>query len=301
MTAAVPALHALDGILAKARSENFPVAAWFLPRQLRADLLAIYGYARFVDDIGEEMDVDQLTRLAMLDLVDADVTTLFAGGDATLPAVAALTTGVRDGRVPELPLRRLVDANRLDQRADRYETFDDLRAYCVLSADPVGHLVLAALGLATLGRLELSDRVCTALQLAEHWQDVAEDLARGRIYLPQEDLRRFGVTDDDLRAEHAGPAVKTLMAFEVARARDLLGRGAPLVRLVPGRPKLAIAGFVAGGRAALHAIAAADFDVLAGAPKASKQRLMREAFRVLVSRPRRTPKQPIGPKRTGRR
>jgi squalene synthase HpnC len=297
MTAAVPALQALDGILAKARSENFPVAAWFLPLRLRADLLAIYGYARFVDDIGDELDVDQLTRLAMLDLVDADVTTLFAGGDATLPAVAALSAGVREGRVPELPLRRLVDANRLDQRADRYETFDDLRAYCVLSADPVGHLVLAALCLATPGRLELSDRVCTALQLAEHWQDVAEDLARGRIYLPQEDLRRFGVTDDDLRAAHAGPAVKTLMAFEVARARDLLGRGAPLVRLVPGRPKLAIAGFVAGGRAALHAIAAADFDVLAGAPKASKQRLMREALGVLVNRPKRT----IGRKRTGRR
>jgi squalene synthase HpnC len=297
MTAAVPALQALDGILAKAGSENFPVAPWFLPRRLRADLLAIYGYARFVDDIGDEMDVDQLTRLAMLDLVDADVTTLFAGGDATLPAVVALTTGVREGRVPELPLRRLVDANRLDQRADRYETFDDLQAYCGLSADPVGHLVLAALGLATPGRLELSDRVCTALQLAEHWQDVAEDLARGRVYLPQEDLRRFGVTDDDLRAEHAGPAVKTLMAFEVARAHDLLGRGAPLVRLVPGRAKLAIAGFVAGGRAALHAIAAADFDVLPGAPKATKQRLMREAFGVIVSRPKRT----IGPKRKARR
>jgi squalene synthase HpnC len=297
MTATVPPTQALDGILAKARSENFPVAAWFLPRQLRADLLAIYGYARFVDDIGDEADVDQVTRLGMLDLVDADVTTLFAGGEATLPAVAALTKGVRAGRVPETPLRRLVEANRLDQRADRYETFDDLRAYCVLSADPVGRLVLAALGLTTPTRVELSDRICTALQLAEHWQDVAEDLARGRVYLPQEDLRRFGVTDDDLRRDHAGPAVQTLMAFEVARARDLLTQGAPLVRLVPGRAKLAIAGFVAGGRAALHAIAAADFDVLAGAPKPTKQRLLREAFGVLVTRL----KQPNRPLRAGRR
>jgi squalene synthase HpnC len=297
MTATVPALAALDAVLAKARSENFPVAAWFLPRQLRADLLAIYGYARFVDDIGDEADVDPVTRLGMLDVVDADVTTLFGGGDATLPAVAALTTGVRAGRVPETPLRQLVEANRLDQRADRYETFDDLRAYCVLSADPVGQLVLAALGLATPTRVELSDRICTALQLAEHWQDVAEDLARGRVYLPQEDLRRFGVTDEDLRSDHAGPAVKTLMAFEVARARDLLTQGAPLVRLVPGRAKLAIAGFVAGGRAALHAIAAADFDVLPGAPKPTKQRLLREAFGVLVTRP----KQPNKPLRAGRR
>ena len=228
--------------------------------------------------------VERTVRLAMLDLVDADVTTLFAGGDASLPAVAALTAGVRAGRVPETPLRRLVEANRLDQHADRYETFDDLRHYCTLSADPVGHLVLAALGLATPDRIELSDKICTALQLAEHWQDVAEDLRRGRVYLPQVDLRRFAVSDDDLRAAHASPAVKTLMAFEVARARDLLGQGAPLVGLVPGRGKLAIAGFVAGGRAALHAITAADFDVLAGTPKPTKQRTLREAAGILTSR-----------------
>jgi squalene synthase HpnC len=284
MTAAAPALQALDGVLAKADSENFPVALWFLPKQLRADLLAIYGYARFVDDIGDEDSVETNVRLAMLDLVDADVTTLFAGRDASLPAVAALTTGVRGGRVPETPLRRLVEANRLDQRADRYETFDDLRHYCTLSADPVGQLVLAALGLATADRVELSDKICTALQLAEHWQDVAEDLRRGRVYLPQEDLRRFGVSDDDLRAAHASPAVKTLMAFEVARARDLLAQGAPLVTLIPGRGKLAIAGFVAGGRAALHAITVADFDVLAGTPKPTKQRTVREAVGVLTKR-----------------
>jgi squalene synthase HpnC len=284
MTAAAPALQALDGVLAKAGAENFPVALWFLPAQLRADLLAIYGYARFVDDIGDESSVESSVRLAMLDLVDADVTTLFAGRDASLPAVAALTAGVRAGRVPETPLRLLVEANRLDQRADRYETFDDLRHYCTLSADPVGHLVLAALGLATPDRIGLSDKVCTALQLAEHWQDVAEDLRRGRVYLPQEDLRRFGVSDDDLRATHASPAVKTLMAFEVARARDLLAQGAPLVGLIAGRGKLAIAGFVAGGRAALHAIAAADFDVLAGTPKPTKQRTLREAVGVLASR-----------------
>lgn len=287
MTAAAPALQALDGVLAKAHSENFPVALWFLPKQLRADLLAIYGYARFVDDIGDENSVESSVRLAMLDLVDADVTTLFAGNDATMPAVAALTEGVRAGRVPETPLRRLVEANRLDQRADRYETFDDLRHYCTLSADPVGRLVLAALGLATPDRIELSDKICTALQLAEHWQDVAEDLGRGRVYLPQDDLRRFAVSDDDLHAAHATPAVKTLMAFEVARARDLLHEGEPLVAMVPGRGRLAIAGFVAGGRAALHAITAADFDVLAGTPKPTKPQTLREAVGVLTSRPER--------------
>lgn len=284
MTAAGPSLQALDRVLAKSHSENFPVALGILPAQLRADLLAIYGYARFVDDIGDEPGVDVPVRLELLDLVDADVSTLFAGAAPSMPAVAALTAPVQAGRLPELPLRRLVEANRVDQRVDRYETFDDLRAYCALSADPVGHLVLAVLGLATPDRLELSDRVCTALQLAEHWQDVAEDLSRGRVYLPQEDVRRFGVSEADLRAEHAGPAVKTLLAFEVARADDLLRQGAPLVRRVPGRGKLAIAGFVAGGRAALHAIAAADFDVLAGPPRPTKPRLLREAIGVLASR-----------------
>jgi squalene synthase HpnC len=275
-------VQALDGVLAKARSENFPVALGILPAQLRSDLLAIYGYARFVDDVGDEPGIDMAVRFELLDLVDADLSRLFDGGTPTLPAVGALAAPVRAGRLPELPLRRLLEANRVDQRVNRYETFDDLRDYCALSADPVGHLVLAALGIATPDRLQLSDRVCTALQLAEHWQDVAEDLGRGRIYLPQEDLRRFGVSEDDLRAAHANAAVRTLLAFEVARAESLLNQGAPLVRLVPGRGKLAIAGFVAGGRAALHAITAADFDVLAGPPKPTKPRLVREAIGALV-------------------
>jgi squalene synthase HpnC len=186
--------------------------------------------------------------------------------------------------MPEEPLRRLVEANRLDQRASSYETFDDLRAYCVLSADPVGRLVLAAIGVATPDRVALSDQVCSALQLAEHWQDVAEDHARGRVYLPQEDLRRFGVSDDDLRAPHASPALKTLLAFEVARAHRMLNAGAPLVDMIPGRARLAIAGYVAGGRAALHAIAAADFDVMPAAPKPAKRRLLREAAVLLGTR-----------------
>lgn len=282
MTAARPPLPDLEAVLAKSGNENFPVAAWFLPAGLRAQLMAIYGYARFVDDVGDETAGDAATRLTLLDVVDADLTRLFHDSPPTLPAVAALAPAVRAGRMPEEPLRRLVEANRLDQRADRYETFDDLRAYCVLSADPVGRLVLSAIGVATPERVALSDQVCTALQLAEHWQDVAEDRARGRVYLPQEDMRRFGVTDDDLQAVHAGPALKSLLAFEVARAHELLDTGAPLVGLIPGRARLAIAGFVAGGRAALRAIAAADFDVLAGAPKPTTWGLLREALPTLT-------------------
>jgi squalene synthase HpnC len=288
MTAAVPALQALDAVLAKSGSENFPVAAWFLPAALRADLMAIYGFARFVDDVGDEPGLEPAVRLSLLDLVDADLNAARDGRTPSLPAVAALTPAIAAGRFADEPLRRLVEANRLDQRVNRYETFDDLRGYCTLSADPVGRLVLGALGIATAERIELSDLVCTALQIIEHCQDVAEDLGRDRVYLPQEDLRRFGVAEGDLRAAHAGPAVKTLLAFEMSRAGELLTRGAALVKLVPGRGKLAIAGFVAGGRAAMHAIRAADFDVLAGPPKPTKPQLLREAAGVLRGHTRRS-------------
>jgi squalene synthase HpnC len=186
--------------------------------------------------------------------------------------------------MPEEPLRRLVEANRLDQRVASYETFDDLRRYCTLSADPVGRLVLSCVGLATPERVALSDQVCTGLQLVEHWQDVAEDHGRGRVYLPQEDVRRFGVTEADLAAEHASPALRALLAFEAARAAKLLDAGLPLVASLRGAAKVAVAGFVAGGRAALHAITAADFDVLPGAPKPTKPRTAREALAVLLVR-----------------
>ncbi len=281
---AAAGLPSLDAVLAKAGSENFPVGPGFLPGRLRRDLMAIYGYARFVDDIGDETDASVDERLAMLDLVDADVSRLFAGQQPSLPPLRALVEPARSGRMTEEPLRRLVEANRLDQRVGSYRTFDDLRHYCTLSADPVGRLVLSCVGMATPERVALSDQVCTGLQLIEHWQDVAEDHRRGRVYLPQDDLRRFGVTGADLAAEHANAAVRALLAFEAARADKLLDAGVPLVASLRGAAKLAVAGFVAGGRAALHAIAAADFDVLARAPKPTKPRTAREAVAVLIAR-----------------
>ncbi len=274
-------LPSLEAVLAKADTENFPVALRLLPASLRGDLLAIYGFARFVDDIGDESDVDTADRLAALDVVDGDLTTLFAGNAPRLPMLRPLIEPVQAGRLPEEPLRRLVEANRVDQRVSSYQTFDELRAYCALSADPVGRLVLAVFGVANDDRIRLSDQVCTGLQLAEHWQDVAEDHARGRVYLPQEDMRRFGVTDADLGAAHASPALRGLLAFEVARTRELLSAGRPLVASLSGRPKLAIASFVAGGLAALDAIAAVDFDVLPAAPKPAKIRLARDVIDLL--------------------
>jgi len=281
LAGAAAGLPALDGVLAKAAHENFPVGPGFLPGRLRRDLLAIYGYARFVDDIGDETSATVSERLAMLDLVDADVSRLFAGQQPSLPPLHALVEPVRAGRMTEEPLRRLVEANRLDQRVARYQDFAELRHYCTLSADPVGRLVLSCVGLATPERIALSDQVCTGLQLIEHWQDVAEDFRRGRVYLPQEDMRRFGVTDADFAAEHASPSLRALLAFEAGRADRLLDAGLPLVASMRGAAKLAVAGFVAGGKAALHAIAAADFDVLPGAPKPTKTRTAREAIGVL--------------------
>jgi squalene synthase HpnC len=174
---------------------------------------------------------------------------------------------VRALGLPREPFERLIRANRRDQIRQRYATFEALLDYCADSANPVGRLVLQVFGAATPDRVRLSDAVCSGLQIAEHCQDVSEDLARGRIYLPAEDLARFGCGEADLARAPASAPVRALLRFEVARARALLGRGAPLVASLAGRRRLAVAGFVAGGLAALDAIARCDFDVLSAAPR----------------------------------
>ena len=276
-------------VLDKAARENFPVAPFFLPRAWRADLMAVYGYARLVDDIGDgdlpsgRDDAVWLglpreaagDRLVMLDAFEADLHRVF---DATPghPLLRALQPTVRrHGLTPE-PFLGLIEANRQDQRITRYRGYQDLLAYCELSANPVGRLVLAITGTATPERIRRSDAVCTALQIVEHLQDVAEDLRRDRIYLPEEDLAGFGVTEADLAAATGGAKVRALVKFEAERAGDLLNEGTPLVGSVHGRLKLLLAGFVAGGRAALAAVAAARYDVLPGPPKATKLALLRE-------------------------
>ncbi len=161
----------------------------------------------------------------------------------------------------------MIEANRLDQSQTRYRTWAELRGYCALSADPVGELVLGIFGAWTPTRVELSDRICTALQLTEHCQDVAEDLRQDRVYLPLEDLERFGCRVEDLHDGQAGAALREVIAFEVARARRLLDEGAPLVAEMRGRARIAVAAFLAGGRVALDAIERAGYDVMAGPPK----------------------------------
>ncbi|MGV9622401.1 squalene synthase HpnC [Streptomyces tendae] len=292
--------HALDperGTLAKAADENFPVAPFFLPRAWRTDLMAVYGFARLVDDIGDGdlapggADARLLgvpgdradDRLLMLDAFEEDLRRVFGGSDGPPrhPLLRRLVPTVRRRALSPEPFLGLIAANRQDQLVARYETYDDLLAYCELSANPVGRLVLAVTGTSTPERIRRSDEICTALQIVEHLQDVAEDLARDRIYLPAEDMKRFHVQETDLAAATANASVRALIAYEAARARDLLNEGAPLVGSVHGRLRLLLAGFVAGGRAALGAIAAADHDVLPGPPKSGKVHLLREAGVVL--------------------
>lgn len=293
-------LHA-HATLGKAAAENFPVAPAFLPRAWRDGLTAIYGYARLVDDIGDGdlapggrdavlLGLDPAAaddRPAMLDAFEADLRRVFGGGGRPRhPLLRALRPVVRAHDLPPEPFLALIEANRQDQRVARYETYGDLLAYCELSANPVGRLVLALTGTATPERIRRSDAVCTALQIAEHLQDVAEDLRRDRVYLPAEDMRRFHVTEADLGAASAGASVRTLIAYETERARQLLDEGTPLVGSVRGRLRLLLAGFVGGGRAALGAVRAAGFDVLTGPPTSTKTGLLREVAAVLRTAPR---------------
>jgi len=264
---------------ARARGENFPVALRLLPSRPRRHLMAVYGFARITDDIGDLAPPQDRPRL--LDELQSDLGRLHDGA-ARRPEVRALGPVVAQCAVPLDLFTDLIQANRQDQVVSRYQTFDDLVGYCRLSANPVGRIVLHVFGAFSAQRAELSDHVCTALQLAEHWQDVAEDLEAGRIYLPRVDMDRFGCSEADLAAASAAPRVRELIAFEVRRAADVLDAGAPLVGVLRGTSRAAVAGFVAGGRAALAAIAAADHDVLSGTPLPRKRRVAAELLRAFV-------------------
>lgn len=250
-------------------AENFPVALRVLPAAVRRDLRALYDYARYVDDLGDEPLPGRTApdRLASLDRFEAELRGLYAGRPPRHPVLRELAGTVRDRGLPLEPLLRLIAANQMDQRVTRYATMDQLVDYCRLSANPVGELVLHVFGQVSRHRIMLSDRVCTALQLIEHLQDAGQDRARGRIYLPAADLRRFGVDPDDLARPVAGANVRALVRFEAARARDWLESGTELLPTLRGWCRLAVGGYLAGGRAALDALAAGDHDPLSAARK----------------------------------
>jgi squalene synthase HpnC len=254
-----------------------------LPSRFRAHLTALYGFARLVDDLGDEPlpglppgtppETVTATRLHLLDQVEEQVRQVYtpSGPAPELAVIRELKRTVDECAVPAQPLYDLIQANRQDQVVTRYETYQELEEYCGLSANPVGRVVLAIVGAATPERIAASDSVCTALQVIEHCQDVAEDLANDRVYLPRRDMEKFGVTEADLAQPSAGEKVRSLLEFEAGRAAAQLTAGAPLVGTLKGWARLAIAGYVSGGRATLKAIEAGRYDVLRSTPRPGKK------------------------------
>jgi squalene synthase HpnC len=250
----------------RARTENFPVASFLFPRRLRPHLRALYGFARLVDILGDEVEGD---RLAALGELEREVDACYSG-TPSWPVMRALQPTIREFGLPREPFLRLIEANRIDQRVSDYETWDDLREYCRHSADPVGRLVL---GLLRLDRdpelVAASDDVCTGLQLVNFLQDVPRDLELGRIYLPAEDRRRFGVAELD----RPSAELLELLRYEAARARGLLAAGRLLQERIGGRVGRAVGLFARGGLAALDALETAEWDVFTQRPRPSRTRL----------------------------
>jgi squalene synthase HpnC len=256
----------------RARTENFPVASLLFPRSLRPHLRAVYGFARLVDILGDE--IPEADRLDALDELEREVDACYAGEPAW-PVLRVLQPTIREFDLPREPFLRLIEANRIDQRVASYETWADLKHYCRHSADPVGHLVLGLLRLADDPELvAASDDVCTGLQLVNFLQDVPRDLALGRIYLPAEDRRRFGVTALD----RPSPELRELLEFEAERARALLAAGRTLQARIGGRVGRAVGLFARGGLAALAALERADWDIFTQRPRPSRTRLALAAF-----------------------
>lgn len=256
--------------LARTHYENFSVATWFLPVRLRQHFYNVYAYCRISDDLGDEVGNAQQS-LELLDQWEGELRSCYAGTPRH-PVFVALANTVRQFAIPQHEFSDLLIAFRQDQTVNRFETFDDILGYCRYSANPVGHLVLYLCGYSDPERQQLSDCTCTGLQLANFWQDVAVDYARGRIYLPLESMSRFGVSEQDIAEHRATPAFIELMKFEVARAREWFARGLPLVQKVSRELAIDILLFSRGGQEILNAIERQRFDVLRRRPVISKPR-----------------------------
>ncbi len=267
-------------VLAQARGENFPVASRLFPKDLRPHLMNVYGFARMVDDIGDEAAGD---RSALLEWLASELDGVF-GGRPTHPLMSQLAVTVDRYALPRDPFDRLIEANRRDQSTHRYGTYHELAEYCTFSANPVGELVLRISGTLTQGRRSLSDSTCTGLQLVEFWQDLVEDAANDRVYVPLEDMERFGYSVDQLMAGENDQAFLQLMRFEAARTRALLVEGRKLGPSIGGRIGLAVRLFTAGGLAALADLEHRGFDTFGASARASRSRRAVFAARELIRR-----------------
>jgi squalene synthase HpnC len=266
----LPEARAYCERLAKSHYENFSVATWFLPKKLRPHFYSIYAYCRISDDLGDEVGNPQQS-LALLDEWEEELDACYAGAPRH-PVFVALRPTILACGIPRDPFANLLKAFRQDQTVTRYQTFDEVLGYCVNSANPVGHLVLYACGYSDERRQELSDFTCTALQLANFWQDVSVDYGKGRIYLPLDDLTRHGVSEAEIAERRFGPAFRELMRFEVDRARDWFRRGGALIGMVDRELAIDIELFTRGGEEILNCIERQDYDVLRARPAISKSR-----------------------------
>jgi squalene synthase HpnC len=268
--------------LAESHYENFHVASWFLPQALRPHFHALYAYCRISDDLGDEVG-DRSAALALLDLWGRELDACYAGS-ARHPVFVALGETVRACSIPKQPFADLLIAFRQDQTVTRFATMDEVLAYCRYSANPVGRLVLYACGEANEENFALSDATCSALQLANFWQDVRVDYGKGRIYIPQADMQRFGVTEETIAAGVATAEFRALMQYEVASARKLFERGLPLIGRVDRDLALDLDLFSRGGLAILHAIEGRDYDVLSARPSISKSAKFALALRAAAGK-----------------
>ncbi|PYX87119.1 MAG: squalene synthase HpnC [Acidobacteria bacterium] len=268
--------------LASSHYENFSVATWFLPKRLRQDFYNVYAYCRISDDLGDEVGNAEAS-LRLLDQWQAELDACYAGSPRH-PVFVALAETVRTHAIPKHEFSDLLTAFRQDQTLTRYPIFEDLLGYCKNSANPVGHLVLYVCGYSDSERQKLSDYTCTALQLANFWQDVTVDYAKGRIYLPLEDLHRFAVSEEDIAAQRNTPAFREMMKFEVERAREWFRQGLPLVGRVNRELAIDLELFSRGGLEILNAIEQQDYAVLGKRPAISKSRKLALVVRAALGK-----------------
>jgi len=265
--------------LAESHYENFHVATWFLPKALRPHFQAIYAYCRISDDLGDEVP-DKAQALALLNLWGRELDACYEG-HARHPVFVALADTIRACGIPKEPFADLLTAFRQDQTVTRYQAIQDVLRYCRHSANPVGRLVLYACGEVSEENFRLSDATCTALQLANFWQDVRVDFGKGRVYLPQDDMKRFEVSDQTIATGKATPAFRALLRHEVEFTRSLFVEGLPLIGRVNRELAVDLDLFSRGGLEILRAIERRDYDVLSGRPAISKRTKLALALRAV--------------------
>src|SRR5215469_7874301 len=267
--------------LATHHYENFNVASWLLPKKLHQHFYNLYAYCRWADDLGDEVP-DMQRALELLDWWEGELDACYDGRPSHAVFVALRETIVAKD-IPKQPFADLLKAFRQDQTVKRYPTWESVLDYCAYSANPVGRLVLYLCGYRDEPRQKLSDATCTALQLANFWQDVSRDLEKGRIYIPLDEAARHGVSEDDMVSRRFSENFAALMKALIASTRQLFDEGFPLARSVEGKLRVDLEMFSRGGRAVLAAIEAQGYDTLNHRPVIGKAKQARLLGRTILS------------------